>query len=258
MMLLRHRRIAAPRRAFTLIELLVVLLIIGLVSAISIPALKGIGQSNTMTSATRQLLDDLSLARHKAISGRTTVHVVFVPDWQLYSGYDRPGAGSKADDDLFERLKAGCQTSYALYAERTAGDQPGQRTDRYLTKWRSLPDGVFIASPEFADVPNAWDQPFQFTSLPFPTARSIKQDRVPHVAFNENGNLVDLAGRPKFQDEYIHLTKGSILPEYDPAGNVTALDVREIPQGNWHTNYNRIHIDAITGRAKLQQPQITQ
>src|SRR5437867_1391952 len=64
----------------TIIELLVVLAIIGLLSVLSLPMMKGIGRSNVMASATRQLMDDLALARHKAMVGRTTVHVIFVPE----------------------------------------------------------------------------------------------------------------------------------------------------------------------------------
>src|SRR6266576_5999037 len=65
--------------AFTLIELLVVMAIIGLLAAIGLPALKGFGKGTGMAGAQRQLLDDLALARLRAISGRTTVYMVFVP-----------------------------------------------------------------------------------------------------------------------------------------------------------------------------------
>src|SRR3954471_9135967 len=67
--------------AFTLIEMLLVITIIGLLAGIGLPHLKGWGESNAMTSATRQLMDDLSLARLKAINSRSTVYVVFIsPD----------------------------------------------------------------------------------------------------------------------------------------------------------------------------------
>ena len=49
--------------AFTLIEMLLVITIIGLLAGIGLPHLKGWGESNAMTTATRQLMDDLSLAR---------------------------------------------------------------------------------------------------------------------------------------------------------------------------------------------------
>src|SRR5436190_7672394 len=65
--------------AFTLIELLVVMAIIGLLAAIGLPALKGFGKGTGLAGAQRQLLDDLALARLRAISGRTTVYMVFVP-----------------------------------------------------------------------------------------------------------------------------------------------------------------------------------
>src|SRR5262245_54570371 len=134
----QRRYIAA---AFTLVELLVVLLIIGLLTALSLPALKGLGQSNTMASATRQLIDDLALARHRAIVGRTTVHVVFVPPELIYRDFIGPAPVNVRDTKTFLRLRAGACTTYALYVERTVGDQPGQRTDRYLTSWKTLPEG---------------------------------------------------------------------------------------------------------------------
>src|SRR5205807_8842575 len=65
--------------AFTLIEMLVVIGIIGILAAIGLPAMKGIGQANVMAAANRQMLDDLTYARFRAISDRTKVYMVFVP-----------------------------------------------------------------------------------------------------------------------------------------------------------------------------------
>src|SRR4249920_3013386 len=69
-----------PRRgAFTLLELLVVLAIIGILTAVALPSMKGLQKSNVMTAASQQLVDDIGLARQYAIKERTTVHLLFVP-----------------------------------------------------------------------------------------------------------------------------------------------------------------------------------
>ena len=51
------------KEAFTLIEILVVVTIIGLISALSLPALKGFGQGNLVNTVSRQLIDDINYAR---------------------------------------------------------------------------------------------------------------------------------------------------------------------------------------------------
>ena len=71
-------RAARSDRAFTLIELLAVLAIIGFLTVVALPQLKSSRKSNVMVDAGLQLVDDIALARRRAISGRTTVHMVFI------------------------------------------------------------------------------------------------------------------------------------------------------------------------------------
>jgi prepilin-type N-terminal cleavage/methylation domain-containing protein len=248
------RRHEAETRAFSLIELLVVIGIIAAVSVISVPVIRGLGQSNVMTSGTQQLLDDLMLARHKAMVGRTTVHVVFAPTWV---NQDPPGQLATREKRVWDRVRGGAFTMYALYAERTLGDQPGHRNDRYLTDWRTLPDGVFIAEYEYA-APGG-NEPFRAFNqrvFPFPTEQSTEQRVLPHISFDQNGSLYQTngAGTRFYQPEYIWMAKGSVLVSRN--GTAVDVDAREVPLWNSTNNYNRIRIDPVSGRARLERPEI--
>jgi prepilin-type N-terminal cleavage/methylation domain-containing protein len=251
--------------AFTVIELLVVIAIIGALTAISLPAIKGISQSHTANSASRQLLDDLGLARQYAIHNRAVVHVLFVPP-----GITNPAAMTfPLGQDLPKRLMAGIYSTYAIYAERTVGDQPGQPRARYLSKWKSLPEGIFIAPREFTDLdfkdwdavnnplgrPLLWDTRTKF-SFPTLTNTAIQ---LPHIAFNPNGGITiedDRGERQSPRDEVIELARGSILAARDANGNLSYFDVRESPPNNSVNNYIRIRIDGLTGRGKLERPEL--
>ena len=248
--------------AFTLMELMVVIAIIAAMSIISLPAIRGLGQSNVVTSGTQQLIDDLMLARHKAMVGRTPVHVVFVPD---LSNQPVPGGLDNRDQKVWDQLRGGAYTRYALYAERTLGDQPGKRNGRYITDWRTLPDGVFIATYEYEPLPPAQfdgeppiDRPFKDWgfSFPFPTEQSRHKRDLPHVTFDQNGALLqhDRNGNRVYKPEYIWMAKGSVLVARN--GNNVSLDAREVPLFNSSSNYNRIRIDPVSGRARLERPEI--
>lgn len=252
--------------AFTLLELLTVIAIIGILAAFAIPALKGISQSNAIGAANRQLLDDVALARLRAISGRTTVLMVFMPPVDLQPGLTahRQKLSTPAEVRHFDELLGKQLTAYALLAKRSLGDQPGRSAPRYLTEWRSLPDGVFIRPEKFRDLSvaqwlttEATNRPFARFSVPFPTDRSPEL-LLPGIAFNAQGQVQYTTGVvPIEPGEAIPLTRGSILYPRDPSGQYTVPDVVDILARSYASNYNYIRIDWLTGRARVEQPEVS-
>ena len=73
----------AQLRAFSLFEMVIVVGLMGLLAALALPSMK-LGKGSQMSAATRQLLDDLTLARLRAINNRSQVYVVFLPHVQSY------------------------------------------------------------------------------------------------------------------------------------------------------------------------------
>ena len=256
---------AFPTAGFTILELLIVIAIIGFLAAVALPSLKGITKSNVMVNATRQLVDDLAYARQLALKERTTVHVIFVPPW--VDQYN-PNASSERDRRVWTNLLASPYSGYAIYAERTVGDQPGQAHHRYLTSWKTLPEGILIDPGEFkdwetvADWNNALNSgtnaPFKYgDGLAFPTAdgnQAQPRFRVPHVTFDSAGSLDvrdGLGNRVIGQDEVIRLVRGSIFYQRNTDGTLAEFDAR-VPAGEYDTT-NQIRIAGLTGRAKVER-----
>ena len=241
--------------AFTLVELLVVITILGVLAAIGLPKLSTFGQSNAVVSATRQLLDDIAFARARAISSRSDVYLVFVAPGIV----NFPTNGlTPAESTLFNSLLGGQYTTYALFATRNVGDQPGSPTRRFLTSWKTLPPGTYIAAFKFNLATNqltegVWG--FQSVTVPFPLATSTNTFVLPCIGF-------DYQGRVKTQrDEGIPLARGSIFPARDASGQFIAqpADVIDIPVNNWSTNstmWNHVYIDWLTGRARVEHQEI--
>lgn len=250
---------------FTLVELLVVMAIFGLLAAVALPYLKDIGKGSAIDSAMRQLVQDLAYARQRAVSDRANVYVVFLPgvaSWQFpWAAPIDPRLKQTATNLLDGQYRA-----YALVATRRAGDQPGRGRFRYITEWRRMPQGVFIPPPVFTpgwskqvELQNEfnekiWLGTFAPCQVRFPSTDGIELI-LPAVGFDPQGRPLATGSN---QDVFIPLCQGSIMYRRDANGALVPEepDMLENPPGNWLTTYTFIRIDRVTGRTRVERPQV--
>jgi len=265
--------------AFTLIELLVVISIVGLLAGLAVPVVNNF-KPNVVAGATRQLLDDVARARQYAISQRTTVFMVFVPTNFWNDPYYSSSVTTPTDLAKAAKLLDKQMIAYNFVALRTLGDQPGRGKARYLSSWRTLPEGVFIASQKFGlrtvnptlTITNYLDGTqfrmlpvFGFNTtngIPFPSEDTIapKYVALPYIAFNYAGQLVPSKNDQGLsKNEYIPLTKGAVLFQRDKTttlGTKTIPSIQESPVGNTSNAFNVVSIEWLTGRAHVERQQI--
>jgi prepilin-type N-terminal cleavage/methylation domain-containing protein len=255
------RRPHSDRNAFTLIELLAVITIIAIIAMLVGPVLSHFRKGDAMLAATRQMLDDVAAARQLAISQRTTVYMVFVRDG-FWNNIPIAQYSVRVTNLCDKQL-----TGYSFISLRSVGDQPGQGAPRYLlSNWRKLPESIFIV-PEKFNIPTTPPfpiddplnpgqtlfriAPFNQAVVPFPTADAPASTVAwPCIAFNYLGQLIS------GQDEFIPLAHGSISYYRDPktkALDLQPLVAEERPPNNSRISYNIIHIDWLTGRARLER-----
>ena len=268
-----------PRQesAFTLLELLVVIAIIGILAAISAPTLNSF-KPDVIGAATQQLLGDIGRARQLAIVNRTTVYMVFVPTNFFdaagpYSRLPTIATGGTSERDKADKLLDKQLIAYNYVSLRSLGEQPGVITPRYLSSWKTLPEGAFIALQKFAPrtapslfitnqvtlqvfrvnrFPSTNNIPFpsEMTAL-YPAAKPYVE--LPYIGFNYLGQLVS------GQDELIPLARGTISFGKDAAKAPTKRlpTVLESPPGNsTNSSFNLIYIDWLTGRSHVERQEV--
>ena len=276
-------RAALPRRpkislrAFTLLELMLVIAIIGFIAAMALPHVAGFGQANSMVTATRQVQDDVALARQRAMVNRSTVYMVFLPPMF----WNDPDYVANMSSQQVTNLMMHQYSAYALISLATVGDQPGQHHPQYITDWRVLPSGVFFAPWEFT-LNNPGTNIFTTNTLagtiipntifpwggltngvinggpkfPFPSLYATNSSGLPlpYIAFTPQGTLTTSGVH---QYEYIALARGSIFYPTDTNGvpQFAPPNLAEAPPGNDIHNPNLIQIDSLTARPTLIQNQ---
>jgi len=178
---------------------------------------------------------------------------------------------------------------YMLISLRDVGDQPGRPIPKDLLSIKTLPAGSCIApfkftAPFFGGVapPYPTNRPelpiygFPRTNgIPFPTALVLTNSgpppipnyvgtfdslgglTLPYIAFNYLGQLTPGDGSILDHDENIPLDYGSFSPALNPVNKLPMPAIpnfTEDPPGNsTNISYNIIHIDRLTGRARLER-----
>jgi hypothetical protein len=222
-----------------------------------------------MTAATKQMLDDVAFARQKALQNRSTVYMVFLPPqfWGRPNGPAFKNLSTMGFNQV-TNLFTGQYTMYSLLSLRSIGDQPGKSYPKYLMPWRRLPDGVTIAQEKFyrpmvindpaasrTNTINPFATNLAQTLFPFPSVdatANVGNFQLPYIAFTPNGSLTTNG------DEYIPLTRASVMYPLDQNGvpQVAQADWVETPPGSSTNDYHVIHINWLTGRAKLERKEI--
>ena len=264
------RPLLQPPRAFTLLELLTVITIMGLMAALVAPTLRSL-KPNAKVAATRDLLDAVGRARQLAISQRSTVYMVFLST-NFWSNVGTNGwnmNGNTNDWGMAANLCDKQLTGYAYVSLRSVGDQPGASHARYLSSWKTLPQGAYISPGKFWPAPHIWltntdlgtisiPQFTRTNNIPFPseTDRSLPYVPMHFIAFDGTGQLV--SGMPG-QPEIIPITEGSVSFPRDPVTKAALLGpatVRELPVGNTTNDYSLVYIDRLTGRAHVDRKKV--
>src|SRR4051812_46814501 len=265
---------------FTILELIVVIAIIGIISAIALPAIRAF-KPDPLKTASNQVLNDLAYARRKAIADHTTVYVCFMPPLNLLSNLN--GATPPATlttNEQYAMLKSQ-YTGYAMYEKRSIGDQPGSSQAHWITRWRTLPDGTGFPPDMFLGqgtlVPPAittvglgyWSFDYNMAGdiIVNPETNSQVATRFPAVAFDYRGNLVPSVNggwnqwRP-IDPNYQNNTPGQIFDCVIPitqgyasvnGTNWTPATFAERPTAGVYSNtfsYMHVVVDGSTGRAR--------
>lgn len=109
-------RRTAARRALTFLDMVIVVMILGLLSAVTMPKFAAVQRQNRLRNAALTLVEHLRLARETAIARATPVVVTFTPAQAIYAAPqvespERPG------ETLQVNLRQSLHSGIALTAQ---------------------------------------------------------------------------------------------------------------------------------------------
>ncbi len=229
------------RAGFTLVEMLTVMGIIVLLLVATLPALRGLNQSESRRGAIGNLLGVLDQARMMAISNGLATYVVFAC----------PANASQVNPDLLGR-------AYAIYQDNdNVSFTPVQKT-----AWLPLPKGIAFKvqavtdgaavpndciSARFVDAtPTAADLSFALSNAALSANTSSGTSvQMPYWKFDSTGTVTE--------QKYLRLLifPGSVVASSDKGGQeVPTSQSTNTAGGPSHGQFEEIDMNPATGRAK--------
>ncbi len=223
------------RAAFTLVEMLVVMGIVVILLAATLPALRGLNQSESRRGAVGNVMGALDHARMMAISDGLATYVVFA---------------CKTSTD--PQINAECWgRSYAIYQDSdNVSFLPVQKTP-----WMTLPKGVsFKVSADVAPsvLTCFTNQSAQATDPAFPMSNAVGTGsaKLPYWKFDNIGNVTVPASvqSPQKSEDYLKLL---LFPGYvDASGKEISTQNVSTSTNQQNTQLEEIDVNPATGRAK--------
>jgi|ERR1035441_6945470 prepilin-type N-terminal cleavage/methylation domain-containing protein len=204
---------------FTLIEMLVVIVIIGIMTALAIPAVTKLMNSGGVSAGSREVANTLGLARQLAITQRTYARVVF------------PYNATGIHPDMW----------YLAYAVMTNRNNTVDAAWVYVTKWEFLPVGaVFLNNATALGSAGALDDPGSLAqhNLPFPNYGGGLQT-LAYIEFGPTG----VASAPST----LAITEGFM-------NGATPQPTTSKNSGGTLANLTTIRVDTLVGRIQVARP----